>query len=153
MPHSTYASARTLREAKSRARELRQELAHRGQTISHSQALERIAHELGYANWNIAAARLTNMPEYMPQLGDIVQGTYLGQSFMGEVLGVKAINGGTHFEVEIHCAEAIDVVTFDSFSSFRNRLRTTLDTYGRSVSFTSDKQPHMVINVGENAIV
>lgn len=46
-------------DAKSAARALRRSLAASGIEISHSRALESVAHQLGYADWNTAAARLT----------------------------------------------------------------------------------------------
>ena len=49
----------TIADAKRAARILRDELARLGLTeISHSRALEIVAHQLGHADWNTAAARL-----------------------------------------------------------------------------------------------
>ena len=50
-------------EAKTQARLLRIELANKGISISHSQSLERIAQQLGFRDWNTAAARLSNHPD------------------------------------------------------------------------------------------
>lgn len=46
------------RDAKAMARTMRDALAARGTTISHSEALEIVARQFGLANWNILAARL-----------------------------------------------------------------------------------------------
>ncbi len=42
-------------------------------------------------------------------------------------------------------AEPVDVVTFDSFSNFRSRVRKAVDAYGRSFDKTSDGEPHLVL--------
>ncbi|MDR7385019.1 glyoxalase superfamily protein [Promicromonospora iranensis] len=48
----------TSRDAKTAARTLRRTLADTGFTISHSRALEIVAAQLGFADWNTASARL-----------------------------------------------------------------------------------------------
>jgi hypothetical protein len=45
-------------DAKHMAKALRQALAERGQNISHSDALELVARQCGFANWNMLAARI-----------------------------------------------------------------------------------------------
>ncbi|WP_055048039.1 glyoxalase superfamily protein [Devosia sp. A16] len=45
-------------DAKHMAKALRQALAERGQQISHSDALELVARQFGFANWNMLAARI-----------------------------------------------------------------------------------------------
>lgn len=49
---------RDFRDAKTMARSLRQSLTQRGLTISHSEALEMVAEQFGFENWNILASRL-----------------------------------------------------------------------------------------------
>lgn len=46
------------RDAKAMAKAMREALAARGTTISHSEALEIVARQFGLANWNILAAQL-----------------------------------------------------------------------------------------------
>ena len=70
----SYLSISNRDQAKARARELRAELAAAGTPISHSEALECVAKELGYRDWNTASARLFNMPEVVLQVGDQVAG-------------------------------------------------------------------------------
>lgn len=50
----------TLAQAKTAARVLRRRLEDGGFSISHSQALEIVANQLGYADWNTASAALTS---------------------------------------------------------------------------------------------
>ena len=52
----------TLDDAKTAARALRRTLAAVDVTISHSRALEIVAAQLGFADWNIASARLSAPP-------------------------------------------------------------------------------------------
>lgn len=84
-------------QAKARTRELRAGLAIAGTPVSHSQALELVAAELGYCDWNTASARLSNAPEVAIQVADQVAGRYLKQRFTGRVLGVREIAGGRGF--------------------------------------------------------
>tara|TARA_R110002167_G_scaffold21161_2_gene77093 strand:+ start:270 stop:713 length:444 start_codon:yes stop_codon:yes gene_type:complete len=132
-------------QAKQRAAAIRAELAAAGTAISHAQALERVAGELGYRDWNTAAARLSNRPPEPLQIGDRVAGLYLKQPFKGRVLAVRELSGGSAFAVTVQFDEPVDVVTFDSFSSFRQRVNATITLEGRSLSKTSDGEPHMVV--------
>lgn len=135
----------TREQAKNRAREIRSELGARGIAISHGQALERVAAELGYRDWNTAVARLSNEPQFSIAVGDTVSGSYLKQAFTGRVLAVQELSGGSHFKVTLHFDEKVDVVAFDSFSAFRQRVTATIDADGVSPAKTSDGQPQMVI--------
>lgn len=49
---------RTEQDAKAMAKAMRASLAAKAKTISHSEALEIVARQLGYDNWNILSARL-----------------------------------------------------------------------------------------------
>ena len=142
-PVSLSLSTRDL--AKARAREIRADLAKAGTPISHSEALEWVAKELGYRDWNTASARLSNMPEVVLQVGDQVAGRYLKQAFDGRVLAVREMAGGTAFEVTLEFDEPVDVVEFDSFSNFRQRITTTVSSGGVSFSKTSDGVPHLTV--------
>ena len=54
---------RDYRDAKAMAKAMREALAARGTTISHSEALEIVARQFGLASWNILSARLEAAPE------------------------------------------------------------------------------------------
>lgn len=149
MPHSNLFQddrPRTREQAKLRARAIRRDLAGRGVAISHSQALERVAAELGYRDWNTAVARLSNEPEFSVQVGDAVGGIYLKQPFTARVIAVREMGGGSHFHVTLQLDEPVDVVTFDSFSAFRKRISATIDADGISPARTSDGEPHLVVH-------
>lgn len=136
---------RTVAQAKQRAKIMRKDLFSRGIKISYGQALERVAAEIGYRDWNTAVARLSNEPPFRIQVGDTVSGAYLKQPFTGQVIAVREIGGGSHYEVTLHFDAPVDVVTFDSFSAFRQRVNVTVDDRGVTPSKTSDGEPHMVI--------
>lgn len=137
---------------KHQARRLRQDLDKSGTKISHANALELVAHQLGYRDWNTLSAASTHAAalavrqhnKTQLQLGDRVAGTYLGQPFSGEVLAVQRMGGG-HVRVTLHFDRPVDVVTFDSFSAFRQRVSCTLDEDLTAPARTSDGRPHMRI--------
>lgn len=145
----------TLDAAKRQAKRLRGDLAASGTDLSHGRALELVAHQYGYRDWNTLHAAIGNGPpeERAPrsasgspvQVGEQVRGTYLGQPFIGRVVSVHMLGlaAAARFEVEIDFDEPVDVVTFDSFSSFRRRVKATLDGDGVSATRTSNGEPHM----------
>ena len=49
---------RTAQDAKAMAKSIRQSLAEKSVEIIHSEALEIVARQFGYDNWNILSARL-----------------------------------------------------------------------------------------------
>lgn len=135
----------TRAQAKARARELRAACAQRGESLSHSHALEAVAHELGYRDWNTASARLSNQPEVPLQVGERVSGRYLKQPFAGRVHAVRELAGGMGYEVTLHFDEPVDVVEFESFSGLRQRVSAMIDENGISWSKTSDGVPHLIV--------
>jgi len=151
-PFDSNSRPATREQAKARARDIRRDLAGRGVAISHGQALERVATELGYRDWNTAVARLSNEPDFSIAVGDTVCGAYLKQPFTGRVLAVQEMSGGSHFKVTLHFDEPVDVVAFESFSAFRQRVTATIDANGVSPQRTSDGEPHLVIRPAVSAI-
>ena len=135
----------TRAHAKARARELRAEAATQGKSLSHSQALEAVAHELGDRDWNTASARLSNQPDAPLQVGEFVSGRYLKQPFAGRVHSVRELAGGMGYEVSLHFDEPVDVVAFESFSANRQRVSAMISADGVSWSKTSDGVPHLIV--------
>ncbi len=138
---------------KEEARRLRDSLAVAGTGISHSRSLELVARQKGFRDWNTLHGQLgqaaeVNQPAGPPvQLGQMVEGTYLGQPFTAEVLGIQILNGGNHYRVTLDLAEPVDVVTFESFSAFRRRISATINSQGRTAEKTSNGVPQMVIRL------
>ncbi|NPD14211.1 hypothetical protein HOY34_03235 [Xinfangfangia sp. D13-10-4-6] len=132
-------------QAKDQARMLRAELARQGHEVSHSAALELVAKAHGFHDWNTLHARAGNRqpPPAMP--GDTVAGRYLGQEFLAEVVAIRLLSEG-RYEVELQLDQPVDVVTFDSFSNYRSRIRKEIDAKGRSFDKTSDGVPHLLLS-------
>ncbi len=136
----------TLAEAKQRAKDLRNTLAEKGSDISHSNALERVAQQYGYRDWNSFHVAVGNRPPQGWVVGEHVQGAYLSQRFKATVVAIEPLRPGW-FRVELDLSEAVDVVTFDSFSNFRKRIRGVVGPLGTSAEKTSDGVPQLVIDV------
>ncbi|MCP5368002.1 MAG: hypothetical protein H6907_07965 [Hyphomicrobiales bacterium] len=137
----------TLDQLKAEARALRAEGAAGGAPLTHARALEAVARRHGFRDWNVAAARLSNRPQCPVNLGDRVAGRYLKQAFAGTVIGVQALSGSGPWRVTVHFDDPVDVVTFDSFSAFRQRVTCVVDGDGRALARTGDGVPHMVLDL------
>ncbi|MCF8484416.1 MAG: hypothetical protein K9G71_04325 [Rhodobacteraceae bacterium] len=132
--------------AKAQAKALRASLIASGQEASHSQSLELIAKSLGFRDWNTLHAKIGNAPRPPVAMGQIVEGRYLKQPFVAEVLGLTQLSDG-RYSVVLHLAEAVDVVSFDSFSNFRRRITKVIGPDGRSFDRTSDGVAHLEIRL------
>lgn len=131
---------------KTQAKALRARLAGQGTQISHSQALELVAHQHGARDWNTLRALAARPGNARPlALGDRVAGRYLGQPFTGYVHGLSHAANAGHMRITLQFDEPVDVVTFDSFSSFRQRVSATIGTDGRSPQKTSDGAPQLIV--------
>ncbi len=133
----------SIQTLKSEAKALQDQRARAGNPLSHGAALESIAKEHGYRDWNTARAML---PERVPvpfQLAHRVAGTYLGQPFVGLIMAVRVLTDMQHFQVTVKFDEPVDVVTSQLFSAFRQRVTATVDIHGRSLAHTSNGQPQM----------
>lgn len=140
----------TIEELKSQAKRLRQAMEARGTAISHSAALELIARQHGVRDWNTLSA-LATRPNEEPiaaiSVGSLVRGRYLNQPFTGKVLALAAQPGGGLHKITIHFDEPVDVVTFESFSAFRQRINAQVDSNGVSPRKTSNGVPHLVLEI------
>ncbi|MDK1375356.1 MULTISPECIES: glyoxalase superfamily protein [unclassified Sinorhizobium] len=130
---------------KDQARRLRSRLASEGEQISHSKSLELVAAQYGYRDWNTLHAAVGNRPPVNPWvLGSRVKGHYLGQAFNAEILSAHAIGAEPgRYRLTFKFDEPVDVVTFESFSAFRQRVTATIDGTGRTVEKTSNGRPHL----------
>ena len=128
---------------KAQAKRLRSDLAERGTSITHSEALETIAHQWGARDWNTLSARTANAhPGWAP--GQRVSGRYLGRPFEGEIKAAQLSSNG-YWTVTVRFDQPIDVVTSTLFSNFRRQVSATLTQSGVSVQKTSDGQPQMAL--------
>lgn len=142
----------TIEELKQQAKRLRQTLSVDGKDISHGRALEIIASQYGYRDWNTLGAAATKAGAGRNSLGPLTPGTkvsgrYLGQRFNGTVIGVQLYHDTGRQRVTVDFDEPVDVVTFESFSAFRRRVTSTIGPDGRTTEKTSDGEPHMVLEI------
>ena len=137
-----------IQELKDEARRLRDGLKLAGKPISHSASLELIAKQKGYRDWNTIHASIGNKPEGPPVwIGQLVEGSYLGQRFTAEVLGVQSQLKHGRWRITLDLAEPVDVVKFDSFSAFRRRISATIGTDGKTVEKTSNGVPQLALDL------
>ena len=131
---------------KGHARKLRDTLARAGTPVSHSAALEHLAHQWGYRDWNTLSEAAAPPGRCAWTLGQRVSGRYLGHAFGGTVRSARR-KGPDHVELTIAFDTPVDVVTSPRFSSLRRHVSCTLGPTGRTVEKTSDGQPHMVLDL------
>ncbi len=131
---------------KDQAKRLRTSLGADGTAITHAKSLELVARQQGFRDWNTLHAAAGNGPPARPALapGLKVSGHYLGQAFTGEILAVQVLTSAHGRQrITVHFDEPVDVVTFDSFSAFRQRVSCTVDENGRTPEKTSNGRPQM----------
>lgn len=135
----------SLETLKGQAKRLRARLFADGDQIGHSKSLELVAAQYGYRDWNTLHATAGNRPPFNPwMLGSRVRGHYLGHAVEGEILSAQALTAKPgHYRVTFKFDEPVDVVTFESFSAFRQRVTAIVDEGGRTVERTSNGRPHL----------
>lgn len=132
---------------KDQARRLRSSLASTGSDINHSKALELVASQYGFRDWNTLMAAIGNRPRKL-STGDRVSGHYLGQRFSAEIIAINPMTSAPgRMRITVHFDEPVDVVTFDSFSAFRRRVSVFIDETGKTVEKTSNGRPHMELDI------
>lgn len=137
----------TLPAVKAHAKRLRSTLQDAGTLVSHSKALEMLAHQYGFKDWNGFRTKLPTSEFTVPNgyhIGDRVQGRYLGQSFQAKIHSVEKI-GTEYTRLVLDFDKAVDVVTFDSFSSFRKRIQCVIGTQGCTPQKTSNGEPQLCL--------
>ncbi|MGK7652379.1 glyoxalase superfamily protein [Roseovarius sp. B08] len=131
---------------KGHARNLRQTLGRAGTPISHSTALEHVAHQWGFRDWNTLSDAVPVAAPRAWTLGQRVSGRYLGHDFTGTVRAARR-RGPNHVELGIDFDTPVDVVASPRFSALRQRVTFTIGATGRTVEKTSDGQPHVVLDL------
>ncbi len=138
----------SLSEAKAMARAWRSEQAQAGETHSHSAALEHVAQQLGFRDWNACVATLAQSEARSYATGDHVSGHYLSQPFTARILRAIPAEGRPGWvQVELELDHPVDVVTSERFSNLRRRIRAVVGPEGYSREKTSDGVPHLVLEV------
>ncbi|SDU28450.1 glyoxalase superfamily protein [Stappia sp. ES.058] len=134
-------------EAKAQARRLRAGLGERGIRIGHAQALERVAHDHGFRDWNALHAAIDDRPPANWTRGGRVSGTYLLQSFTARVVDAEPLRSGW-VRMVLDLDDPVDVVSFDGFSNLRRRIRGLVGPRGHSRERTSTGNAHLRIEIG-----
>lgn len=139
------ASHLTTTDLKTEARQYRATELEAGRPVSHAQSLEMVARFHGFRDWNTASGILpvTRSPAFA--ISQRISGTYLKQPFEGTIISVTSLGAGDMFRLTVQFDEPVDVVAFDSFSAFRQRVQAVVTREGVSPNRTSDGEPHMVI--------
>ncbi|MBD8877902.1 glyoxalase superfamily protein [Roseibium polysiphoniae] len=133
-----------LSELKAQAKRLRAALpAATDAPLNHGQSLDLVARQYGFRDWNTLHAARGNAPNVPLSLGQKVSGTYLHQAFQGEIVSAAKVGPSDRTRITIVFDEPVDVVSFDSFSAFRQRVTVTLGNDGKTAEKTSDGVPHM----------
>jgi len=130
---------------KNQAKRLRADLAGAGIAIGHGKALEMVAHQHGFRDWNTLAAQAegANRPEPL-SIGQRVTGIYLRQPFTGRIVALEETQAGL-FRTTVLFDEPVDVVRFKSFSNWRSRVTAVLDEYG--LSHNDSGQPNAIMQL------
>ncbi|MCG7624522.1 glyoxalase superfamily protein [Epibacterium sp. Ofav1-8] len=137
----------SLAEAKARARDWRRQQADAGTPVTHSAALEHVAHALGFRDWNACAAMLGRQRAQRLALGARVAGRYLSQPFTARIIRATPAAGRPGWvRLELDLDQPVDVVTSTRFSNLRRRISGVIGPDGHSRERTSDGQPHLVID-------
>jgi hypothetical protein len=133
-------------ELKDQARRLRATMAETGTVLSHSAALETVARQWGYRDWNTlnAAAPERATPSRW-QVGQRVTGRYLGQAFAGRIKSATQAAGG-FWRLTLVFDAPVDVVTFEGMSNLRRQVNCTVNAQGVTAERTSDGQPHVILH-------
>ena len=132
----------SIQSLKSEAKALREERAKAGTPLAHGAALEEVARQHGYRDWNTASAALPDCIAIPVQVGQRVEGTYLGRPFAGLVVAMKLLADMRHYEVTVAFDKPVNVSRFD-WPIERRRVTATVGLDGVSPAHTSDGEPHM----------
>lgn len=137
----------SLQDLKAQAKRLRALQHQKGEALSHSQSLEQVAHQLGYRDWNtLHHAACVLPPVANLKINDTVKGKYMGQEFSGRIVRLqKADEKFTRLTIDFD--QAVDVVTFDSFSGFRKRVTCIVDAAGTTPQKLSNGTAQLQLSV------
>lgn len=138
----------SLADLKAKARRLRSALAEDGDFIKHGESLELVARQYGYRDWNTLHAATGNRQPLLLSVGGTISGRYLGQPFKARIASLQPLGSdGAYMRISLELDEAVDVVTFESFSAYRKRIQATIKRNGETVTKTSNGEPHLRLNL------
>ncbi len=134
---------------KDQAKRLRAGLSDAGTEIGHGRALELVARQHGYRDWNTlhAAADAPSTPGL--SVGQRVRGRYLGKPFAAEIRGLQRLSKAGWHKVSLQFDAPVDVADIAAMPVLRRRVVATVGPHGRTVEKTSDGQPHLVLRTAD----
>lgn len=135
-------SAQTL---KAEAKDLRAERAQSGQPVTQAAALEEVARNHGYRDWNTARAALPERVAVRFQVGMRVKGLYLEQPFRGLLIGVQILGNMQNYTVTVLFDEPVNVTPNFMFAAHRHRVTATIDVHGITPALRGNGQPQMQV--------
>lgn len=135
-------------DAKQLAKRLRATLRVQGTNINHSRALEIIAHDCGFKDWNTLSSSLSGNATTDTTVGKHVRGYYLSQPFTAIITCAKSVQPGWQ-TLHLTLDAAVDVVTSRHFSNFRKRIFGTVGPAGHSREKTSNGRAQLEIELIE----
>ena len=131
----------TLRKAKAMAKSLRAETV----GLSHAQALEHIAKDHGFHDWNGFHAAISDLVPAEISAGMRVTGRYLSHVFNGVIIQATPQDPGwTRLDIKLDVP--VDTVRFASFQNMRSRIVGVIGPDGYSKERTSDGEPHLMLD-------
>jgi len=130
---------------KAEARALREDRDRSGNPLTHSAALEAVAHAHGFRDWNTARAALPDRVSPPFQVGQRVRSTYLSQPYNGMLLGVNLMSSMQHYQLTILFDEPVNVTPNFMFAAHRQRVTGTVDIRGVSPALRGDGTPQLVV--------
>ena len=136
-----------IEDLKFQAKRLRASLS-KSNPISHSQALEAVARQHGYKDWNTIFAACGNAQPGPPwQVGQAVTGAYLGKPVRGTIRSVREWADGRMYRVTLDLDQPVNVSAFDSFDVTRRRLSATLSREGETVEKITGGTPQLKLDM------
>jgi len=127
---------------KAQAKRLRAAMAEKNTPLTHAMALEAVARQWGYRDWNTLSAKAHASAAVGWHVGQAVTGAYLGHEFTGRLKAVRAATGGFWY-LTVVFDTPVDVVESAAFSAFRKQVNVVLGETGVTRERLSNGTPHM----------
>ncbi len=131
---------------KEQAKRLRATLAETGTSLPHAAALETVAKQWGFRDWNTLSATTQSQSAPVWQVGQKVSGRYLGHRFTAKIKTVSQW-GDSHTRLTLVFDQPVDVIASDRFTGLRRQVSATVNAQGRTLEKTSDGQPHLILDL------
>ncbi len=136
---------KTIDAYKAQAKRLRTALAERDITLSHGHALEAVARQHGFRDWNTLTAAGPAGTGRPLQVGDRVTGTFMKRPFTGTVIGVQLRAKAPLRRTTLKFDAPVDIADSDRFHVWRHRVTVTLHPDGQSTNAIGRRDGRMAV--------